>query len=141
MFISVLLSTFLVLITVIWHYWVILKLYAFMPQNKEHSHFLRSILILLTLFSNHVLEVLWFSGGYYLGNEYFNIGGFTEGFQPIFRDYFYYSTVTYSTLGLSSFESTGHLKLMTGIESLTGFIMITWSASFFYNLTNRGIKT
>ncbi len=63
------------------------------------------------------------------------LGSFSGKFDQTFQDYFYFSTVSYSTLGLSSFNPVGHMKLMTGIVSLTGFVMLTWSASFFYNLT------
>lgn len=109
-----------------------------MPSNnKEHSHFLRSIGILILLFFAHIIEILWFSGGFFVAKDLLDLGGFTKPFTPIFRDYFYYSLVTYSTLGLSEFNPVGHLKIITGIESLTGFIMLTWSATFFYSLINR----
>lgn len=110
------------------------------PSSEQHSHFLRSVGILLLLVLVHVAEILWFSGSYYLARDVLNLGGFTDKFKPIFRDYFYYSLVTYTTLGLSEFSPVGHVKVITGIESLTGFIMLTWSATFFYSLVNRQNK-
>jgi len=35
-------------------------------------------------------------------------------------------------LGLSDFQPTGALKIIAGLEALTGFLLITWSASFGY---------
>jgi hypothetical protein len=83
------------------------------------------------------VEILWFSGGFYFANEVFHLGSFTPGFGGEFQDYLYFSTISYSTLGLSSFSPTGHIKILTGLEALTGFIMLTWSATFFYNLTGK----
>lgn len=45
--------------------------------------------------------------------------------------------MTYTTLGLSEFSPTGHLKLLTGFEALLGFVMLTWSATFFYSISHR----
>jgi len=45
---------------------------------------------------------------------------------------FYMSVISYTTLGLSNSVPTGVMKIIIGVESLIGFIMITWSASFFY---------
>lgn len=138
MFEALIISLLLITITIIWHYWWLGKLIQLMPSpKKSHSHFGRSVAILVLLFFVHVIEILWFSVGFYIARDVFELGGFTSAFKPIFRDYFYYSLVTYSTLGLSEFSPVGHVKVITGIESLTGFIMLTWSATFFYSLINR----
>ncbi len=54
-------------------------------------------------------------------------------------DYFYHSAVSYSTLGLSEVPE-GHLKIMTALESLTGIMLLTWSATFFYSVMGRNPK-
>lgn len=137
MFLSFLWGFFLILIVIGWHFWCIQGLYKIMPNNKEHNHFLRSVGVLCLLFAIHLAEILWFTGGFAIANEIFELGSFTEKFNGGFQDYFYFSTISYSTLGLSSFNPTGHLKILTGLEALTGFIMLTWSATFFYNLTGK----
>ena len=132
MILAILISGILITVTIAWHYWTLTGLLRLMPTSSvRHSHFLRSLGILLLV---HIVEILWFAGGFYLGNEILELGNFTEKFEPGFQDYLYYSLVTYSTLGLSEFSTVGHLKVMTGLESLTGFIMITWSASFLYTM-------
>ena len=55
-----------------------------------------------------------------------------ETLDPSLVDYAYYSTVAYTTLGLGDLVPTGGLRILTGIESLNGFILITWTASFTY---------
>ncbi|MBG59758.1 MAG: hypothetical protein CMJ16_04800 [Peredibacter sp.] len=137
MFIAIALSFFLIVAVIGWHFWCIQGLYKIMPDNKDHSHFLRSVAVLLLLFAVHIVEILWFTGGLYFADVNLGLGGFSSKFDNTFQDYFYFSTVSYSTLGLSSFNPQGHLKVMTGLESLTGFIMLTWSATFFYSLTGK----
>ena len=87
---AVFLSAIFLSTTVIWHYWALGRLMRVMPPSSEqHSHFLRSVGILLLLVLVHVAEILWFSGSYYLARDVLDLGGFTDKFKPIFRDYFY----------------------------------------------------
>lgn len=45
-------------------------------------------------------------------------------------DQVYFSAVTYSTVGFGDVIPTGPIRFLTGTEALTGFVLITWSASF-----------
>ena len=56
------------------------------------------------------------------------MGALTPGFE----DCVYYSFVTYTTLGFGDLIPTGPLRFLTGIESLTGLVLITWTASCIY---------
>ena len=47
-------------------------------------------------------------------------------------DYVYLSATVYSTLGFGDLLPTGPLRFMVGVESVTGLLLITWSASFTY---------
>jgi hypothetical protein len=47
-------------------------------------------------------------------------------------DCVYFSFTVFSTVGFGDIEPTGNLRFLTGIESLTGLVLITWSASFLY---------
>ncbi len=47
-------------------------------------------------------------------------------------DYIYFSATVYSTLGFGDLVPTGPVRFMAGAESVTGLLMITWSASFTY---------
>ena len=44
----------------------------------------------------------------------------------------YFSAVIYSTLGLGDITPTGALRMITGVEALTGFILMGWTVSFTY---------
>jgi hypothetical protein len=42
----------------------------------------------------------------------------------------YFSAVIYSTLGLGDISPEGALRMITGVEALSGFILIGWTVSF-----------
>lgn len=54
-----------------------------------------------------------------------------------FMDYFYYSTVMYTSLGLGDVLLSGHLRLFSGIEALNGLVLIGWSTSFTFLAMRR----
>lgn len=47
-------------------------------------------------------------------------------------DIFYFSLVTYTSLGLGDIVPTGHLRLIAGIEALNGFLLISCSAAMLF---------
>jgi hypothetical protein len=47
-------------------------------------------------------------------------------------DAVYLSTATFTTVGYGDLIPQGPLRLLLGIESLSGFLLVTWSASFTY---------
>ena len=53
-------------------------------------------------------------------------------FNGSLMDCVYFSFTVFSTVGFGDIEPTGNLRYLTGIESLTGLVLITWSASFLY---------
>ena len=47
-------------------------------------------------------------------------------------DYIYFSSTTYTTVGFGDLAPAGPIRFLAGTEGLTGFVLITWSASFTY---------
>jgi hypothetical protein len=89
----------------------------------------RMIFLVGAILAAHLIEICVFGLGYaaaisvsdsqLMGYETYHL-----------KDYFYYSAVVYSTLGFGDLVPTGGLRIMTGVESMTGLVLITWSASF-----------
>ena len=44
----------------------------------------------------------------------------------------YLPAVTFSTVGFGDIAPVGAIRFLSGTEALTGFVLITWSASFTY---------
>lgn len=56
--------------------------------------------------------------------------GSIAGATHEFRDTVYFSMVTYTSLGIGDLVPLGPLRLVAGVEALTGLVMIAWTASF-----------
>ncbi|HHJ80276.1 MAG TPA: two pore domain potassium channel family protein, partial [Candidatus Tenderia electrophaga] len=92
----------------------------------------RILVVILTAFIAHLIEITLYGFSYLVIAEW--IGSGSLGGQPAanFYDYFYYSIATYTTLGIGDFYPMEGLRILTGMESLIGLMMITWTASFTY---------
>ena len=52
--------------------------------------------------------------------------------QGQFGDSLYYSFVCYTSLGFGDITPEGPIRYLTGVEALTGLMLIAWTASFLY---------
>lgn len=95
-------------------------------RRRKVLYAISAILIL------HILEIwifgltcwllmMWPACGHIIGSESLNL-----------FDAVYLSAVTYSTVGFGDLAPVGVVRFLIGTESLVGFVLITWSASFTY---------
>jgi hypothetical protein len=49
-----------------------------------------------------------------------------------FFDHIYFSAICFTTVGFGEIWPTGAVRFLAATESLAGFVLITWSASFTY---------
>ena len=132
MLVTLFVTLLLVGIVVLIHFEALLRLSDFMVSPRHHSRVNLMICILGALVA-HVIEVWVFGVGYFFliaSKEY----GWFEGIvtQPTLGDCGYYSFVTYTTLGFGDLIPKGPIRFLTGMEALTGLLLITWTASFMY---------
>ena len=80
----------------------------------------------------HVAEI-WVFGFSIWGLLFFpNAGAISGAHAAGLLDVVYLSATTFSTLGFGDLAPVGPVRFITGTESVSGFILITWSASFLY---------
>ena len=59
--------------------------------------------------------------------------GSLEGeFSRSLLDTSYYSFVVYTSLGFGDITPVGPIRFMTNLETMTGLVMIAWTASFLF---------
>ena len=80
----------------------------------------------------HAVEVWIFAISYYLMHHHADWGHLEGNFDGSLLDCVYFSFTAYTTLGTGDIVPYGDLRFLTGLESLTGLVLITWSASFLY---------
>jgi len=80
----------------------------------------------------HGIEIWIFGAAYYFLHRSGKWGNFEGNYDGSLFDSVYYSATTYTTLGFGDIAPFGELRFLTGVESLTGLVMITWTASFLY---------
>jgi hypothetical protein len=89
----------------------------------------RILLMMFGLLALHVAEIWIFGVGYFFMATVPELSS-VVGAQNTLLDMVYFSAVVYSTLGLGDLLPTGAIRFMAGTEALTGFLLISWSASF-----------
>jgi hypothetical protein len=128
---GVFLSTIvLVSLIIALHYEVLRKCIRFLPAIS-HRRRQRVIFLILIILLTHVVEIWMFGLSYYL-LLHWEAFGRIDGSSEIsaIADHVYYSTMVYTTVGFGDLVPHGPIRFMTGMEALTGLVMITWSASF-----------
>jgi hypothetical protein len=81
---------------------------------------------------SHLLQIAVFGLAYYVMRDKFGMGGFGGTFEDSLTSFLYFSSETYTTLGFGDIYPTGALRMICGIESLIGLLMVSWTASFTY---------
>lgn len=121
----------IVFICVVIHYEFLLRLTGWLPTLRIRHH-LRIVIGIGGALIAHTLEVWVFALAYFLMHHSDKWGHFAGNFNGSLLDCSYFSLTTYTTLGIGDIEPLGALRYLTGIESLTGLVLITWTASFLF---------
>lgn len=135
---AILLSAVLACGTVFVHMAGLSALHRFPDASRGRRPHILALLV-LGLITLHVFESLIYAAGYWVGAGPLGLGGFDQMQSLTFMNLLYYSLVTYSSLGLGDAYPNGHLKFVTGIQAVNGFLLISCSASFLFMwMTGRG---
>lgn len=123
------------LLTVVTHYegvhWLARR---YSRRQVSRSGDRRAMLsIMFSLLALHAIEI-WYYGLAYWGLLRIPGTGHVAGEHGVdtLFDAIYLSATTYSTLGFGDLSPIGAIRMVSGMESLTGLLLITWSASFTY---------
>ncbi len=80
----------------------------------------------------HVVEI-WLFGVVIWALLEWPVFGSVAGIQQLaLFDAIYLSAATFTTVGFGDLSPEGPIRFLAGTEALTGFVLITWSASFTY---------
>jgi len=135
------LSLVLIVLSAVTHYEILGMLNGSLSRLSIVPRRARVLLAILGAMGSHLIQITIFAVAYFLLRDRFGLGLFGGQFQDVFATFLYFSTETYTTLGLGDIYPTGELRMVTGIEALTGLLMISWTASFSYLEMNKYWKS
>ena len=129
---SLLVCLFLVSASVMIHYETLRLLNDRLSNTEVFSTRAKVLAALVGAMLSHLLQIAIFGLAYYLMRDKFGMGGFGGTFEDSLTSFLYFSSETYTTLGFGDIYPTGALRMICGIESLVGLLMVSWTASFTY---------
>ena len=121
----------LVIATVMLHYEALRLVSGVIPRLAIPPRS-RILVVLAAVFIAHFAEISLYAVVYYVLQTRFgsgSLGGLVEGHG---LDFFYFSISMFTTLGTGDLVVSGPMRLIAGVESLNGLVLIGWSASFTY---------
>ncbi|HEV8444825.1 MAG TPA: potassium channel family protein [Steroidobacteraceae bacterium] len=80
----------------------------------------------------HVAEIWMFGVCFWVVLQLPDSGAIAGAHPAGLLDAVYLSATTFSTLGFGDLAPVGPVRFITGTEAVSGFILITWSASFLF---------
>jgi hypothetical protein len=88
------------------------------------------LLVMLGLLITHFLEIWIFALAYIFLEQRLGFGHIAGMKNGDIFDYFYYSSISYTTVGFGDLVPVRAIRMLTAVEGLAGLARITWSASF-----------
>ncbi|HUG71887.1 MAG TPA: ion channel [Steroidobacteraceae bacterium] len=119
----------IIALVVFLHYETLRACIQFLPR-LAHRRRRRVALLILIILATHAAEIWLFALGYYFLLAFDGLGELAGASAGVLTDYVYYSSMVYTTVGFGEIVPRGPIRFMSGMEGLTGLVMITWSASF-----------
>jgi len=126
-----LVNILVVAISVIVHYEFLYRITLYIPRMKIHHRF-RIVMGVFGALIAHTFEIWIFAIAYYFMNRAQEWGSLSGQFTGSLMDCAYFSFTVFTTLGFGDIQPNGDLRYLTGVESLTGLVLITWTASFLF---------
>jgi len=126
-----LVNSLVIALTVVIHYEFLYRFTILMPRMRVRHRF-RIVFGVFGALTAHALEVWIFAVSFYFMHHADGWGHLEGNFTGELLDFVYFSFTSYTTLGTGDIEPFGDLRFLTGLESLTGLLLITWTASFLY---------
>jgi hypothetical protein len=116
---------------VVFQYEGLILIWRWLSRHQGH----RRVKVLYGIFSVivlHVVEIWIFGAVLSLLLQWPACGSLSGAQSADFLQCIYLSAITFSTVGFGDIVPVGPVRFLVGTEALSGFVLITWSASFTY---------
>lgn len=134
---ALLISFALVLATVVIHYEVLTTSFPIRGEVSPRHVRGRMLRLLAGIFAAHLLEISLYAAAYWAMHGHLGLGTISGRMGEGVMDYFYFSIISYTSLGFGDVFPAGPIRIVGGIESLNGLVLIGWSTSYTYLAMQR----
>ena len=121
---------FVVITCIAIHYRSLLFISQFPIKDFSRHRWWINVLIFGAIMT-HIVEITIFSMTYFFLSHWPSLGRIEEASGAASTDFWYYSFVVFTSLGFGDLTPHGSIRMLTALETLTGLILIAWTASFF----------
>jgi hypothetical protein len=126
----------LVLITVLAHY-ECLRLISHFISGRDGVPRHKLLFVIFGALAAHIFEIAIYATVYWLADSGLHAGNFSGIHILHAADYFYFSAEAYTSLGVGNLYPVGNLRLLAGLETLNGLLLIGWSTSYTFLAMTR----
>lgn len=134
-------GTLLLFLTSAFVYETLALLWQFLP--RIHIGRLRVAIVMAAIFCCHIIAIWLYGLTYWYLDNYTDLGGFTgqsiteAGHIHDLYGHIYFSSITYTSLGLGDIIPTGGMRFLTAIEVLNGLVLIGWTVTYAFLVMQR----
>lgn len=127
--ITVVVTLLIVVVVVLMHFegltWI-----GHLIKRRAFHHRWKILVLIFSQLGLHFIEIWVFALALFTLTRNAEFGAILPSPEPGTLEFVYLSAMTYTTVGYGDFVPQGAIRFLCGMEALTGFVLITWSASF-----------
>ncbi|MEN3793686.1 hypothetical protein [Fulvimarina sp. MAC3] len=116
------------------HHFGVLTIIRITPHAEAKGH-LAVLVTFAGLFALHLAEILAFAVIFAGLLSFEALGSFTGSYTGSWADLIYFSGTNFVTLGYTGITVTGPIRIINMLQSLGGFMALTWSATLIYSVS------
>jgi hypothetical protein len=117
-------------LVVLVHYEGLTMVSSWLAKRREQISRRKVLYGIYAVLALHIIEIWVFGITVWLLLKYPETGSVAGAHPLSLLDGVYLSAVTFTTVGFGDVAPIGPIRFLAGTMSLTGFVLITWSASF-----------
>lgn len=129
-------SVVLIVFCVAMFYEILAHVWVSLPKLEGRPR-AQILVTILAAFVGHTVAVWVFGLVYYALATHLGFGALKGEIDHELIDYVYFSSVSYSSLGFGDVYASGGLQLLVGVEAILGLILIGWTVTFTYLVTEK----
>lgn len=132
---ALVLGTVLLAILGVFHHFALRGVGRVIPDKSTNR---APLIAFMGLALVHLVEIAGYASFYFWADGLLWPTMFGTGFDG-WVDYAYFSAVNFTTLGYTDLQIERNARLVSALQSLGGFMVLTWSATYLYTVYQRTV--